>query len=156
MTNPSRREVEQRTRRFEQVCRDAGVRLTYQRMQIFREVARTGNHPDAKTVHKRVREQMPTVSLDTVYRTLWLLNDHSLVTTLGPSRDRTRFDANLAPHHHFVCVRCGSTQDFYSDELDHLRLPSSAKALGRIERTLVEVSGVCRACSLKKVRSTDP
>jgi Fur family peroxide stress response transcriptional regulator len=97
---------------------------------------------------------MPTVSLDTVYRTLWLLNDHHLITTLGPSRERTRFDANLTRHHHFVCVRCGSTRDFHSDELDELKLPSSAKALGQIETTLVEVRGVCRECSGNKVRST--
>jgi len=147
--HPSKQDVEQRMARFERMCRDAGIRLTHQRMEIFREVARAGDHPNAAMVHRRVRERMPTVSLDTVYRTLWLLNDHDLVTTLGPSRDRTRFDANLTRHHHFVCVRCGSTRDFYSKELDDLRLPSSAKAFGRIETTLVEVRGVCRACSRK-------
>jgi Fur family peroxide stress response transcriptional regulator len=137
------------------VCRDAGIRLTCQRLEIFREVARTGEHPDAEMVYKRVRERMPTVSLDTVYRTLWLLIDHDLVTTLGPSRQRTRFDANLSRHHHFVCVRCGSTRDFYSEELDELKLPSSARAFGRIETTRVEARGVCRECSGKMVRSTD-
>jgi len=156
VTHPSKREVEQRMTRFEQVCRDAGVRLTSQRMEIFREVARTGDHPDAEMIHKRVRRRMPTVSLDTVYRTLWLLNDHGLITTLGASRERTRFDANLARHHHFLCVRCGSTRDFYSEELDQLELPPTARAFGRIERMLVEVSGVCRTCAGKKVRSTDP
>ena len=156
MTIPSKREVKQRMARFEQVCREAGVRLTHQRMEIFREVAQTGDHPDAEMVYKRVRERMPTVSLDTVYRTLWLLNDHGLITTLGPSHERTRFDANLTRHHHFVCTRCGLTRDFYSEELDDLKLPSSAKAFGRIERTLVEVRGVCRECAGKTVRSTDP
>ena len=155
MTHPSEREVEQRLERFERVCRDAGVRLTHQRLEIFREVARTGDHPDAETVYKRVRERMPTVSLDTVYRTLWMLNDHGFVTTLGPSRERTRFDANLTRHHHFVCVRCGSTRDFYCEDLDELELPSSARALGRIETTLVEARGVCRECAAKTAGSSD-
>ena len=147
MINPSKQEVAQRMARFERVCRDEGVRLTHQRLEIFREVAQAGDHPDAETVYKRVRERMPTVSLDTVYRTLWVLNDHGLITTLGPSRERTRFDANLTRHHHFVCVRCGATRDFYSEELDDLKLPSSAKVFGRIEETLVEVRGVCRKCA---------
>jgi Fur family peroxide stress response transcriptional regulator len=155
VNNPSKREVAQRISRFEQVCRDAGVRLTHQRLEIFREVAKTGDHPDADMVYKRVRERMPTVSLDTVYRTLWLLNDHGLITTLGPSRERTRFDANLTRHHHFVCVRCGSTRDFYSKELDDLKLPSSARAFGRIETALVEIRGVCRECAGKTVRSAN-
>ncbi len=147
---PNNREIEHRMDRFKEVCRDSGVRLTHQRLEVFREVARTGDHPDAETVHKRVRKRMPTVSLDTVYRTLWLLDDLGLITTLGPSRERTRFDANLTRHHHFVCVRCGLTRDFYSDDLDNLKLPRSAKALGRIETALVEVRGVCRDCAGEK------
>lgn len=156
MTHPSRQEVEQRMARFERLCRDAGVRLTHQRLEIFREVARAGDHPNAETVHRRVRKRMPTVSLDTVYRTLWLLNDHDLITTLGPSRDRTRFDANLTRHHHFVCVHCGSTRDFYSEELDALRLPPSASAFGRVETTLVEARGVCHECARKVAPSKTP
>jgi len=155
VNSPGNQEVAQRMARFEQVCRDAGVRLTHQRLEIFREVAQARDHPDAETVYRRVRERMPTVSLDTVYRTLWLLNDHGLITTLGLSRERTRFDANLTRHHHFVCVRCGSTRDFHSEELDNLELPSSARAFGRIETTLVEARGVCRQCAGKAVRSTD-
>ena len=100
----SKQEIERRMARFEQVCRNAGIRLTHQRMEIFREVARTGDHPDAESVYQGVRDRMPTISLDTVYRTLWLLNDLGLITTLGPPRGGTRFDANLTAHHHFVCI----------------------------------------------------
>ncbi len=68
---------------------------------------------------------MPTVSLDTVYRTLWMLNDLGLTTTLGPRRDSMRFDANLARHHHYVCVRCGLVRDFESAKLNVLPVPSN-------------------------------
>ena len=150
---PSKREVELRLERFQEECRSAGMRLTHQRLEIFREVARTSDHPDAETVYKRVRKRMPTVSLDTVYRTLWLLDDQGFIKTLGPSRARTRFDANLTRHHHFVCVRCGFTRDFYSKELDDLKLPKSAKAFGQIETTLIEVRGVCQECTGKPTKS---
>jgi Fur family peroxide stress response transcriptional regulator len=156
MTKPGSREVERRMDRFEEVCREAGVRLTHQRMEIFREVAQADDHPNAEVVYKRVRKRIPTVSLDTVYRTLWLLKDHGLIHTLGPPRERTRFDANLARHHHFVCVRCGATRDFYSEEFDEPKLPSSVKAFGRIVTTLVEVRGVCRECAGKTAHSAAP
>jgi Fur family peroxide stress response transcriptional regulator len=141
------REIERRMLRFEQVCRSAGVKLTHQRMEIFREVAQTGEHPDAESVYRGVRNRIPTVSLDTVYRALWLLSDLGLVTTLGPSHGRTRFDANLTRHHHFVCVRCGLTRDFCSEAFDELRLPQSIRAIGRVETTHVEALGVCRQCA---------
>jgi Fur family peroxide stress response transcriptional regulator len=92
-------------------------------MEIFREVAQTDDHPDAEKVYQSVRKRMPTVSSDTVYRILWWLKELGLITTLGPPRERTRFDANLSCHHHFVCVRCGLTRDFYSDKFNKLRLP---------------------------------
>jgi len=143
------REIERQLERFERVCREAGVKLTHQRMEIFREVARSGDHPDAETVYRSVRKRIPVISPDTVYRALWLLSDLGLIAVLGTPRGRTRFDANLSRHHHFVCRACGLTRDFYSDEFDGLRPPASAKAFGRIETTHVEVRGVCRACAAR-------
>lgn len=137
---------------FERVCREKGVKLTHQRIEIFREVAQTGEHPDADQVFRRVRLRIPTVSLDTVYRTLWRLKDLGLVETLGSSRERSRFDANLTPHHHFVCRKCGFTRDFYSDALGTVSIPESVDAFGSVESTHVEVRGICRSCQNKLSR----
>jgi Fur family transcriptional regulator, peroxide stress response regulator len=144
--------VEQRMERFERVCREAGVKLTPQRMEIFREVAASGEHPDAETVLQGVRRRIPCLSLDTVYRGLWLLSDLGLVATLGHPHERTRFDANLDRHHHFVCRKCGLTRDFYSDALDGLELPDAVAALGRVEATHLEVRGICSSCAAKRER----
>ncbi len=141
-----KKDVEQRMKNFETICRDEGIKLTHQRIEIFREVAQTADHPDADQVFQRVRDRISTVSLDTVYRTLWLLKDLGLVIPLGSSRERTRFDGNLNSHHHFVCGQCGFTRDFFSNDLDNIRLPDLVGSLGEIEATHVEVRGVCRAC----------
>ncbi|MBW2581134.1 MAG: transcriptional repressor, partial [Deltaproteobacteria bacterium] len=105
-------------------------------------------------VYQGVRERMPTISLDTVYRTLWWLKELGLITTLGPPRERTRFDANLNRHHHFVCIKCGLTRDFYSDKLDRLTLPESIQSIGLVETTQVEVKGVCLECAAKEGKSS--
>ncbi|MBI9077212.1 MAG: transcriptional repressor [Desulfatibacillum sp.] len=140
-------EIEQRMDRFETGLRKADMKMTIQRMEIFREVAGSADHPDVETIFKRLRMRLPTVSLDTVYRTLWMLLDLGLLSTLGASRDRTRFDANMKTHHHFVCVQCGMTRDFYSEELDRLKVPGSVALFGSMEKTRVEVSGLCKQCS---------
>ena len=147
-------EIENRMLHFTQVCREAGVKLTHQRTEIFRQVATSGRHPDAETVFRGVRTRIPTLSLDTVYRTLWLLSDLGLVTTLGPARERARFDANLIRHHHFVCRRCGLISDFYSDAFDELKLPESVNAIGFVETTQVRAEGVCRRCGSRQEATT--
>ncbi len=147
----SPKEITQRIARFEEACRKQGAKLTHQRIEIFREVLKAGNHPDVEQVFHGVRRRVPTVSLDTVYRTLWWLKDLGLVTTLGLSRERARFDANLSRHHHFVCTLCGLTRDFYSDVFDKLNLPDSVKSFGRAERIQVEVKGRCMNCAASAV-----
>ena len=146
----SDKETASRTKRFEQVCREGGVKLTPQRMEVFRSVAETGDHPDAEMVYKRVRERMPTVSMDTVYRTLWLLRDLGLIIALGASRERARFDANLTRHHHFVCEHCGLTRDFYSDDFDEVKLPELLNGVGEVITMQVEARGICLGCAAKK------
>lgn len=140
-------EIERRVERLQQAASKAGVKLTHQRLEIFREVAASIEHPSAEAVLQAVKPRMPTVSLDTVYRTLWLLADLGLVSTLGPKRQSVRFDANLAQHHHYVCMCCGLARDFESADLDALRIPKSVKELGSIASTHVEVRGLCSRCA---------
>ena len=146
MRNSERNRGEQRLEHMRAVAKDAGVKLTHQRLEIFRELASMEGHPDAESLFRAVQERVPTVSLDTVYRTLWMLHDLGLVATLGPRRDGIRFDANLDRHHHYVCVRCGLVRDFESEELNSLRVPGSVKHLGGILDARVEVRGVCAKC----------
>lgn len=143
----SQKDIDQRMARFEEVCRNSGAKLTHQRMEIFREVAQTGDHPDAEEVFQRVRKRIETLSIDTVYRTLWWLRDLGLITILGNHRERARFDANLSRHHHFICTQCGLTQDFFSDALDKLKLPDGLQSIGHAETTHVEVKGLCLKCA---------
>jgi Fur family peroxide stress response transcriptional regulator len=145
----TKQDIEQRMARFNEACRKSGAKLTHQRMEIFREVAQSADHPDVEKVYNGVRKRMPTVSLDTVYRTLGWLKELGLIKTLGPPRERTRFDANLSHHHHFVCVQCGLTRDFYSDKFDKLSLPESVQSIGYVETTQVEVKGICLKCAAK-------
>jgi len=134
---------------FKEQLRNSGVKLTHQRMEIFREVAMSEEHPDAEKIYRRVRKRLPSISLDTVYRTLWSLLDLGLISTLGPPRKTVRFDANMDSHHHYVCTKCGMTRDFYSKKLDRLRIRESESILETVQRTQVEVKGICVRCSRK-------
>lgn len=146
---PARDQLDERIGKFKEGLKRAGVKLTHQRLEIFREVAWAGDHPDAETIFRGVRVRVPTVSLDTVYRTLWLLVDLGLISTLGPPQDRVRFDPNMKPHHHFVCTVCGTTMDFYCEDFDRLKVPEQVSGLGIIRATQVEVKGLCRRCMEK-------
>jgi len=142
--------IEARVEVYREAARKVGVKLTHQRLEIFRTIASSLEHPDAEAVFKAVKKRMPTVSLDTVYRTLWLLKDLGVILTLGPRRETVRFDANLSRHHHFICERCGLMRDFESAELDSIGIPKSAKGFGTVTETHIELRGLCRGCMEEK------
>jgi Fur family peroxide stress response transcriptional regulator len=143
----NRTEVERRMAQLKTLARSRGVKLTHQRLEIFREVASRTDHPAVDAVFRAVQARIPTVSLDTVYRTLWVLEELGLLSTLGPRHGAVRFDANLRRHHHYVCTRCGLTRDFESPAFDALETPSSVTSFGEVVATRVELRGVCRQCS---------
>lgn len=147
MRNKETQEMEKRVEQFLAVCRKQGVKVTHQRLEIFKEIVSANDHPDAERLFKRVKKRLPTVSLDTVYRTLWLLSDLGLIAKFGTNHESTRFDANLKKHHHFICSKCGYTRDFYASELNDLVLPEQVNEFGEIIETHIEVRGICNTCA---------
>jgi Fur family transcriptional regulator, peroxide stress response regulator len=144
----TREEIECRMAAFLEACRREEVKVTFQRMEIFREVASTEEHPDADRVYTRVRKRIPTVSLDTVYRTLALLEKLHLISRVHVLSERTRFDANTRPHHHFVCTRCGLIRDFSSPETDHFEVPHEVRSWGSVDSVHLELRCICSPCAL--------
>ncbi|MBU1637219.1 transcriptional repressor [bacterium] len=142
-------EIARRLEWYKKGCIEAGVKLTFQRLVIMEELARSDGHPDAETVYLAAKQRIPMISQDTVYRTLWLLHDLNLIESLGSPQERVRFDANPDPHHHFVCSQCGATYDFYSDEFNHLNIPPAVSELGTVSVTKVEMRGLCKQCKIK-------
>jgi Fur family peroxide stress response transcriptional regulator len=145
--------VERRTTRFLEGCKRAGLRVTPQRLWIFREMARSDDHPDAETIRRRLRRRLPNLSLDTVYRTLRLLEEIGVASAVFSDPGRVRFDANTVPHHHFVCTKCRAVRDFYADEVGQLQLPEEVRAWGQVTSTHLEVRGICTRCRGKAARA---
>ncbi len=143
-------EIDRRMEAFLGVAGREGMKATHQRMEIFREIAGTEEHPDAETIFTRVRTRIPMVSLDTVYRALAWLERMGLVSRVPVLSKRTRFDANMKPHHHFVCSECGLIRDFYSSEADHLPVPEEVGSWGKVHSVHVELQGVCLDCLADK------
>ncbi len=127
-------------------CRELGLRVTPQRMMVYRELSRTKEHPSAESVFDQVRKSMPTISLDTVYRTLSLLESRQLVWTVATVGRRARYDANMVPHYHFICRSCGSVSDLSGKLHEDFIVPKEVAELGRIDHVSVQLQGTCHVC----------
>jgi Fur family peroxide stress response transcriptional regulator len=135
---------------LQEVCRTTGLKLTHQRLEILRELAQAKDHPSVETIHKRVQVRMPTISLDTVYRTIATFERHGLITRMHVFDDQGRFDADLSPHHHLVCTQCKSIEDFRWEAFDKAKLPPEIGEWGQVYTKHTVLRGVCRACLKRK------
>ena len=56
-------------------CKKANLRVTKQRIEIYKAIFESKAHPDAETLYKLIKKKVPNVALDTVYRTLTSLEN---------------------------------------------------------------------------------
>ena len=114
---------------------------------ILQCVRSTDAHPSADWVFEHVKEQMPDVSLATVYRNLALFKEQGLITSLGTVKGVERFDGNTEPHVHFICTQCGNVLDLpeisVPEELNSAVAQSSG---GRVDNCQLSFTGICGEC----------
>jgi Fur family peroxide stress response transcriptional regulator len=134
---------------FRKICNERGIKVTPQRLEIFLETVRSRDHPSAEDVYDRVKTRLPTISLDTVYRTLATFERCGLVVKVQFLEDRLRFDTNLEAHHHLFCTDCKNVVDFSWPEFDSLALPQEVAEWGLPESKQVSIRGKCRSCVRK-------
>ncbi len=146
----SREDIDRQLAAFAEFCRQRGIKATHQRSEIFRELLKTSEHPNAETIYARVKKRIPAISLDTVYRTLRLFVQEGIISRVSAAGESMRFDGNTERHHHFICTECGLVRDFYSDDFDSLTAPEEVTALGAVNSVHVEIRGVCNTCREKK------
>lgn len=87
------------------------MRMTESRKAILSVLRATRGHPTADEIHRLVREELPRISLGTVYRNLDRLEKEGLIRTLVAAGQQRRYDGVLREHHHIRCERCGRVDD---------------------------------------------
>jgi Fur family peroxide stress response transcriptional regulator len=132
---------------FEAACRNADLKVTQQRLEVYRELLLATDHPTAEALYHRLRGRLPTISLDTVYRTLSTLAKHGLINRVETAESLSRFEVARIPHHHLICRECGEIVDFRWPLVDEANLPDEVSAWGKADHRSLIVYGVCTGCS---------
>jgi Fur family peroxide stress response transcriptional regulator len=132
-----------------------GFRLTPQRRQVYEVLMSKRDHPTATEVFIRAQQQMPSISLATVYNCLETMVGNGLVKAVHVDREPTRFCANLREHGHFHCTDCGHITDIeFSESQEHQwwKLPSGFL----VTQHDVSLRGLCSDCGTHSPRSAQP
>jgi Fur family peroxide stress response transcriptional regulator len=124
--------------------KDAGLKLTPQRLAILDYLRDNLEHPSAEDIYKAIVERFPTMSFATVYNTLDTLREKGAVQELTIDPRKKRFDPNPEPHHHLICIRCKRILDVHIDY--QLQIPEEMKNGFEVVGNHIEFYGTCPDC----------
>jgi Fur family peroxide stress response transcriptional regulator len=139
------KELDARVGEMVERCRAAGMNLTPQRVVIYRALLESEDHPSPEVLRDRVKEQLPAVSLATIYKTLDVLVDLGLASEFAATGNTKRYDGNMGPHHHLVCESCGRVEDYEDDKLAKLSLPKGLNGFAP-KYLSIHIHGLCSSC----------
>ena len=131
---------------FRSQCHQAGLKITPQRIAIYKTLVESKEHPSADMLHRKVKEIFPNISLDTVNRTLLTLAEIGAAFIVEGSGDVKRFDGGLHEHQHFKCIKCKRIIDFHHKPFDDIPIPLELAEKFTISRKTVYFEGICDRC----------
>jgi len=112
---------------IEATLRDAGVKLTRQRLEIARVLFSGPGHLSADKILGLVNAGRSTTSKATVYNTLKILLARGLIRAVVADPNKVFYDRNTSAHHHFYDVRTGELTDIDAESVVVTGLPPLPK-----------------------------
>jgi len=125
--------------------KNRGLRVTPQRFGVYANLLAREDHPTVDQILRDLNQEAPTSSQATVYAALQALREAGLVREVLLQEGVSRYDANVAPHHHFRCNCCGAIEDINWNTFPNIDVSQLRQGL-KVERYEVTVEGMCDAC----------
>jgi len=141
---------DQRIQQFINTCRQHNLKITPQRHAIYKHLLSANDHPSADKIFQEIKSEFPNISFDTVNRTLLTFSKIGILDIVESFSGPRRFDKNLEKHHHIHCIKCGKILDFFSEELDELKVPEEIENKYKITNKRVVLNVICNNCNKKK------
>ncbi|HYL47890.1 MAG TPA: Fur family transcriptional regulator [Stellaceae bacterium] len=108
--------------RIEQLCLDKGLKMTEQRRIIARVLSESADHPDVEAVHRRAAAIDPKISIATVYRTVRLFQEASILERHDFGDGRARYEEAPTEHHdHLIDLQSGKVIEFRNEAIEKLQ-----------------------------------
>lgn len=131
-----------------QELRQAGLRMTPQRLMVMDVVFHHEGHITAEDIHAKVQAHYPYVDLSTVYRTLQVLKEQGLVAELRVPDGPTQYESLLdGLHHHAICRRCGAMLELQPEILEPICRQLLSQYGFHAELAHTAILGLCERCA---------
>ncbi len=142
-------DIQNKINLFHKKCQESGLKFTPQRMAVYTALIKSKDHPSAEILCKDIRKTFPSISLDTVNRTLITIHELGFSFTVEGTGESKRYDGNLSDHQHFKCFKCKKVTDIFDEDFGEIQIPKVLVGM-EISRKTVYFEGICPKCIEEK------
>jgi Fur family ferric uptake transcriptional regulator len=140
-------------RNFKKLLKSNTLKYTKQRELILEIIYNNDGHFTPEDIYNLIKESYPDVKLGiaTVYRTLILLEDAHIVSSISFGTQGKRYEFGLKDHHdHLVCLECGSIEEFIDETIERQQEKIAQKFNFKMTNHIMKITGTCSACQAKE------
>ncbi len=137
---------------FKKLLKSNNLKYTMQRELILKIIYDNDGHFTPEDIYNLIKENHPTVKLGiaTVYRTLTLLEDAHIVSSISFGTQGKKYEFGLTDHHdHLVCLECGKIEEFFDETIEKQQEEIAKKFNFKMSNHIMKIVGTCSACQAK-------
>lgn len=146
-------EYEQLLSNFKTLLKNNSLKFTIQREVILETLYNSNEHLTPESLYLLIKEKYPDLKtgIATIYRTLTLLEDSNMVTSLSFGAAGKKYELGAKKHHdHMICTACGNITEFVDEHIEK-RQHDIAHELGfKMSDHSMQIYGICKNCQTKK------
>jgi len=135
---------------FKALLKKNTLKFTIQREVILETLYNSDEHLTPEALHRLIQDKFPELKtgIATVYRTLSLLEDSNMVTSLSFGAQGKKYELGAKEHHdHLICTECGSITEFVDEDIEN-RQHAIADELGfKMKDHSMQIYGLCKNCN---------
>ncbi len=137
---------------FKVLLKKNSLKFTIQREVILETLYTSDEHLTPESLHRLIQERFPNLNtgIATIYRTLSLLEESDMVTSLSFGSQGKKYELGAKNHHdHMICTTCGEITEFVDEQIE-ARQHKIAQELGfKMADHSMQIYGTCQNCQNK-------
>ncbi|EMO7827510.1 transcriptional repressor [Campylobacter upsaliensis] len=138
--------------KFKKILREGGLKYTKQREVLLKTLYHSDTHYTPESLYMEIKQAEPdsNVGIATVYRTLNLLEEAEMVTSLSFGSAGKKYELANKPHHdHMICKVCGKIIEFENSIIERQQSLIANEHHFKLTGHLMQLYGICSDCNHK-------
>lgn len=152
MANIENMEYDSLLVKFKDILKQNNLKFTKQREVVLKTMYNNDEHFSPESLYLLVKKTHPelNVGIATVYRTLNLLEESDIITSLSFGASGKKYELGNKPHHdHMICKICEEIIEFENDAIEKIQEEIAKEYNFKLTSHLMQLYGICKNCQKK-------